>query len=155
MKEYRKISFLTALSLISVITLGQATSTNYLYKAAPFDIDTIFKPVSNEMLYRNPSKHISLNTLNEQFVDTSQIHINQMAVPAFHQIKNKGLFGPHHVKKQMEAGMYYHPNFFSTIPQYGRTPYNTTFQPYSALPYGYSSFTIKATASPYYILPKY
>ena len=137
----------------SSITQGQTSYKTYMHPKNLYQLDTLFNPASKEFISSN-TNHIWLNTLNSQYVDTTKNKMNPFAIPAYHEIKNRGLFGPHHIKKQMNAGLYYHPHFFPTIP-YGMGPYNPTSQPYSALPYGYSSFSLKASGSPYYILPKF
>jgi len=141
------------------IAYGQIpASKTYFHKTASFDIDSIFVPVSKNMPNTHPT-YMWLNTLNAQYVDTTTYNINSAAVPTFHEIKRKGLMiGSKSVKKQMNAGLYYHPHFYQSFPYSYLNPYsqvNMPNMPYVALPYNYSSYTIKATTSPYYILPKY
>ncbi|WP_018344522.1 hypothetical protein [Cytophaga aurantiaca] len=156
MKDLRNFCFFLTLFFTYTIAHGQTSPKNYLKPAtATFHADSIFTPLSLGMIrYYMPSTHVWLTSLNSHYIDTTKNHINPVAVPAYHEIKNKGLFGPHHVKKQMEAGLYYHPYFFRSMP-YGRSAYDPINKPYENLPYGYSPFSIKASGSPYFILPKF
>jgi len=153
MNAYKNICFFFSMLIFSSVAYAQKASKTYFHPSEAFHIDSIFTPISRGMMSNNPASHLWLNTLNSQYNDTAKNHVNANAVPAFHEIKNNSLFGPHNINKQMQAGMYYHP-FFSQSMQYNRMPYDAS-RPYSALPYGYSPFSIKATASPYYIMPKF
>jgi hypothetical protein len=156
MKVYTNICVFFGMLLFASIVEGQTTTyKTYTHPKSPFQIDTVFNSASKGFVIASPASHLWLTNLNSQYVDTTKNKMNAFAVPEYREIKNRGLFGPRNVKKQMNAGLYYHPNFFHTIPQYGRGPYNPTFQPYASLPYGYSSYMIKASGSPYYILPKF
>jgi hypothetical protein len=156
MKNLRLFYIFTTLLFVTFYANGQIISTDLLNASTSLQIDSIFTPIHFGMNHNCHSNHIWLASINNSYVDTTKNHINAAAVPAFYEIKNKGLFGPHHVKKQMEAGMYYHPLFFRTMPSVNSTGvYNPVNKTYEALPYGYSYYTIKATASPYFILPKY
>lgn len=140
--------------VVSSMVHAQKTSKTYFHPTAPLNIDTIFVPVSKGFV--NNTNHIWLNTLNSQYVDTIRNQVNPVAIPVYREIKNTSLFGPHNVIKQMTAGLYYRPNFSQTSSNgKGWTSGAPMFQPYSPMPYGYSSYTIKATASPYFILPKF
>ena len=151
MNVYKNICFFFSM-LIATAASAQTASKTYFHPSEAFHIDSIFIPISRSMT-SSPTSHIWLNMLNDQYPDMAKNHVNANAVPAFHEIKNNSIFGAHHVNKQMQAGMYYHP-FFSQSMQYNTAPYNAS-KPYSAVPYGYSPFSIKATASPYYIMPKF
>ncbi|HSY62638.1 MAG TPA: hypothetical protein VK796_12225 [Cytophaga sp.] len=155
MKVYTNICIFFGMLLFSSIAQGQITYKTYAHPKCPFQIDTAFNPVSQNFSIISPMNHLWLTNSNSQYMDMTKNRINVFAVPEYREIKNRGLFGPRNVQKQMNAGLYYHPSFFQTIPQYGIGAYNPTFQPYTSLPYGYSSYTIKASGSPYYILPKF
>ena len=154
MKVYTNTCIFFGMLLFSSIAQGQITYKTYAHPKYPFQIDTVFNSASKGFTGSSPTNHLWLTSLNGQYIDTTKNKMNAFAIPAYHEIKNRGLFAPRHVMKQMNAGLYYHPYFFRPNP-YGMGSYNPTLQPYSALPYGYSSFSIKASGSPYYILPKF
>lgn len=154
MKVYTNICIIFGMLLFTSIAQGQSIYKTYTHPKYPFQIDTVFKSASKGFSGSSQTNHLWLTTLNGQYVDTTKNKMNAFAVPEYHEIKNRGLFGPRNVKKQMEAGLYYHPYFFRTMP-YARYSYDPINKPYSDLPYGYSSFSNKAPGSPYYILPKF
>lgn len=151
MNVYTNISFLFGMLIVSSTAYAQRASKTYFH-TAPLNIDTIFVPVSKG--FGSNSNHIWLNTLSSQYVDTVKNKINPSAIPVYREIKNTSFLGPHNVNKQMTAGLYYRPIFSQTSSNgKGWTTDSPMFQPYSPMPYG--SYTIKATASPYFILPKF
>jgi hypothetical protein len=102
--------------LFSSIAHGQTSYKTYVHPKSPFQLDTVFRPASNGFIGSSQTNHIWLTTLNSQYIDTTINKMNAFAVPEYREIKNRGLFGPHNVKKQMNAGLYYHPYFFRTNP---------------------------------------
>lgn len=152
MKEYRKISFLIVLSLVSVVSFGQTPSQSYLYKTAPFNIDTIFKPV----MHGTPSSknYVWLNTLNGQYIDTTKNKINASAIPAYVPIKKNALTNPYSGVNQFIGAMLPYGYYFPPT-QYGQTSYKSENRPYPIAPYGHTPYNLKASVIPYYILPKY
>jgi len=143
---------------IIIASAQTPSSKTYFHNTASFNIDSIFVPVSKSLANTHPA-YMWLNTLNALYIDTATTSINPIAVPAFHQIKKHSLLaGSQTIQKQMNAGSYYQPHFFQTVSILGSIlpmNYNPINAPYPALPYGYTPYSNKATASPYYILPKY
>lgn len=155
MKIYINFSVLIGMLFFASISNGQTSYKKYVRTKSPFQTDTIFNKYNAAPASSSAMNHIWLINLSDQYSDTTKHKINACAIPEYHEIKNKGLFG-YNINKQMAAGLYYHP-FINYTNQPGslRNNFIPSNGSYSIVPYGYSPYTIKATGSPYYILPKF
>lgn len=153
MKVYTNIGVIVGMLLFSSIAQGQSSYNRYTQPKYPFQLDTAFNFTSTRFRSNVTTNHLWLTTLNSQYIDTTKNKINPAAIPVYVPLKKNSLSNPNSAINQIIGATVPYACFPYT--HYGLTAYDPANRQYTALPYGYSPYTLRAPGSPYFLSTKF